>query len=128
MVRWIIDNVEILDRALKNSRHEVMGSFTLDNLRIMYHLPEPLNIYDKAFNENFMKENEDWMDAMQTWRSGSNKFKREKFGINLISPLSSPHSFASAMMCRLFGKADNTKIFIKWIPLIDATINATIMN
>lgn len=32
MVRCIIDNVDISDRTFRNSKHEVMGSFTLDNL------------------------------------------------------------------------------------------------
>ena len=39
MVIWIIDNVDISDRKFKNSKHKVMGSFTPDNLRRMYHLP-----------------------------------------------------------------------------------------
>lgn len=64
MVRWIIDNVDILDRTLRNFRHEFMGSFTPDNLCRMYHLLEPHKLYDKAFIKNFSKENEDPMDVM----------------------------------------------------------------
>jgi len=59
MVKWVIDNVNILDKTFRNARHEVMGSFIPNNLRKMYHLPEPQNLYDKFFLENFAKENED---------------------------------------------------------------------
>lgn len=78
MVRWIISNVDISDRTFRNSTHTVMGSFKLDNLHQMSHLPEPQNIYDKASIEHFSKENEDPMDVMQNWRSDSNKFRWEK--------------------------------------------------
>lgn len=45
-----------------------------------------------------------------------------------ISPLSAPYKFAAAMLCRLFGKVDTTKFSIEWVPLIDAIVNAMIMN
>ena len=45
-----------------------------------------------------------------------------------ISPLSVPHSYVAMMMCRLFEKADSTKFSMEWILLIDAVVNATIMN
>lgn len=39
-----------------------------------------------------------------------------------------PYSFAAAMLCRLFGRPDSTKFSPEWLPLIDAVINANIMN
>lgn len=56
------------------------------------------------------------MDAMQNWRSGSNKYKREKTGMYPIAPLSAPHNFAAAMLCRLFGKADTTNFILNGFP------------
>lgn len=53
-----------------------MGSFTLDNLRLMYHLPEPQVIYNKQFIEKFAKENEDPADY--TWTSSNNEGKVKK--------------------------------------------------
>lgn len=47
MVKWIIDVVGISDREFKNHRQEVMGSFSVDNLRLMYQLPESQKIYKK---------------------------------------------------------------------------------
>lgn len=41
MVKWLIDNLNIIDRMFKNSKQENMGSFTLEDLRIMYHFPMP---------------------------------------------------------------------------------------
>ena len=62
MVKWVVDNVNISDRTFRNARHEVMGSFTLDNLHQMYQLPEPQKLYDKDFLQHFTKKKEDhWM-------------------------------------------------------------------
>jgi len=40
-----------------------MGSFSPDNLRLMYNLPEPHKLYNKEFLEKFGKENEDLADV-----------------------------------------------------------------
>lgn len=32
------------------------------------------------------------------------------------------------MLCRLFGRPNSTKFSLEWLPLIEATVNATIMN
>ena len=45
-----------------------------------------------------------------------------------ITPMLVPHSYVAAMMCRLFGKAESTNFSMEWIPLINATVNSTIMN
>ena len=45
-----------------------------------------------------------------------------------ITSISPPRSFATTMMCRLIGRPDSTKFYMEWLPLIDATVNATIMN
>ena len=47
MVKWVIDEVDISDREFKTRSQEVMGYFSPDNLRLMYHLPEPQVIYNK---------------------------------------------------------------------------------
>jgi len=41
MVKWIIDHADISDREFKTTNHKVMGSFSPNNLRCMYHFPEP---------------------------------------------------------------------------------------
>lgn len=105
--------MNISDRTFRNGRDEVMGSFTPDKLCQMYHLPKPEKLYDKAFLEHFTKENEDPLDATQTWRSGLGKFKHEKSGMYPIVSLSNPHNFVAMMMCRLFGKADSTNFFVE---------------
>ena len=47
MVKWIIDQVDVLDREFKNTTHEVMVSFSRDNLRLIYNLPKPWMFYNK---------------------------------------------------------------------------------
>lgn len=42
--------------------------------------------------------------------------------------LASPYCFSTAMLCRLFGKPDINKFSLEWLPLLDATTNATIMD
>jgi len=57
MVKWVIDEVDILDREFNMRSQGVIGSFTLVNLRLMCHLLEPQVIYNRPFIEKFAKEN-----------------------------------------------------------------------
>ena len=41
MVKWVLDNADIIDRQFKSQSQELIGSFTPYDLRLMYHLPEP---------------------------------------------------------------------------------------
>ena len=128
MIKWIIDMVDVSDREFKNQRQEVMGSFSVDSLRLMYHLPKPQKLYNKQFLEKFSKENEDSTDVTQAWIESEGKFKWDKTGMYSTTSISPPYSFAAAMLCRFFSKAISTKFFPEWIPLIDVVLNATIMN
>ena len=42
--------------------------------------------------------------------------------------LTSPYCFAAAMLCRLFGKPDINMVLREWLPLLNAAVNATIVD
>jgi len=128
MVKWIIDDVYISDKELKTTSQEFIGSFTPDKLRLMYHLPEPQAIYNRQSVEKFTKENEDQVECMKNWSNNEERLKKDKNGMYTTDSLSAPFYFSTAMLCRLFGKPDNTKFLLEWLPLIDAAVNTTIMN
>ena len=48
MIRWVVENLTIEDRQFRNSRMELMGSFKAEDLKQMYHIPNPQDIYDKS--------------------------------------------------------------------------------
>lgn len=56
MVKWVIDDVDVLDKTFRNQRQEVMGSFSPENLRLMYQLLEPQNLYNLESLDHFAKE------------------------------------------------------------------------
>ena len=56
MVKWVLDSTDISGRKFKTSDQELIGSFTTEDLRLMYHFPEPQATYNKKFMENFAKE------------------------------------------------------------------------
>lgn len=105
-----------------------MGYFSLDNLRLMYNLPKPHNLYNKLFLRKFAKENEDLADVARTWTQNKGKIKKDKIGMYSTTSISPPHIFATTMLWIMFGKPDSTKFSLKWLPLIDASVNAKIMN
>ena len=80
IVKWVIKNLNIANRTFKNSKQENMGSFTPEDLRTMYHLPMPQKAYDKAFLENFAKENHDLMKVVKEWKVDQGKLKQDKLG------------------------------------------------
>ena len=59
MVKWVLDNADITDIQFTTRAQDLIGSYTAQDLRLMYHLLEPQETYNKQFVENFTKENED---------------------------------------------------------------------
>jgi len=41
MIGWVIENLIIEDKQFKNSRKELIGSFRVEDLKKMYHIPDP---------------------------------------------------------------------------------------
>jgi len=68
MVRWVIENLIIEDRKFNNSIMELIGSFRAEDLKKMYYIPEPQDIYDNIFMENFVKKNPYPFKLIQGWR------------------------------------------------------------
>lgn len=128
MVRWVIENLTIEHRKFKNLRMDLIGSFRVEDLKKMYHIPDPHDIYDKKFVANFAKKNTYPFMLIQGWRVLDNKFKYEKSGMYSIASLASPYNYVVAMLCRFYLLPNNTKFSIEWIHLIDACVNSHIMN
>lgn len=105
-----------------------MGSFNVEYLKQMYHIPDPRDIYDKSYLVNFAKKNEEPLKMIWGQRVLENKFKYDKTGMYPIASLADPYNYAYSMLCRLFRLPNNTKFSIEWIPLIDACVNSHIMN
>lgn len=57
MVIWILDNIDIRNRQFKTQGQGLIGSFVAQDLKLMYHLPQPHATYNKQFMEKFAKEN-----------------------------------------------------------------------
>lgn len=47
MVKWVLDSVDIIYRKFKTPGKDLIGSFTAQDLRLMYHLLEPQATYNK---------------------------------------------------------------------------------
>ena len=59
MVKWVLDNADITNRQFKTRGQDLIGSFTAQDLRLMYHLLELQETYNKQFVKKFTKENKD---------------------------------------------------------------------
>jgi len=77
---------------------------------------------------NFTKKNPDLFKLIQGWRVLDNIFKFGKSSMYVIASLENPYNYAAAMLCRLYGLPNNSKISIEWVPLIDVCVNSHIMN
>ena len=107
---------------------ELVGSLRAEALKQMYHIPDPQDIHDKTYMENFEKKNEEPIKMIQGWRVLKNKFKFDKMGMYPIASLENPYNYAAAMLCRLYRLPNNAKFSIEWISLTDACVNSHIMN
>lgn len=128
MVRWVVENLSIEDMKFRNLRMQLMGSFKEEDLKQMYHIPDPQDIYDKSYLTNFAKKNEEHFKMIWSWRVLENKLKYDKTGMYLVDSLENPYNYAPSMLCRLYGLPNNAKFSIEWILLIDACVNSHIMK
>ena len=106
MVKWVLDSTDISDRKFRTPDQELIGSFTMEDLRLMYQLPEPQVTYNKQFMENFFKEHTNLAECTKEWTKRYEPLKKNKHGMYSTGSLTSPYCFAAAMLCRLFGKPD----------------------
>jgi len=104
---------------------ELMGSFREEDLKKMYHIPDPWDIYDKNTLPTSQRRTH---KLIQGWRVLEKKFKFDKSGMYAIASLTNPYNYAAPMLCRLYGLPNNTNFSIEWIPLIDACVNSHIVN
>ena len=118
MVKWVLDSTDISDRQFRTPTQELIGSFTTEDLRLMYQLPEPQATYNKQFMEDFAREHANLSECTQEWTKRDEPLKKNKHGMYSTSSLTSPYCFAAAMLCRLFGKPDINMILNEWLPLL----------
>ena len=128
MVKWILDSTEIRNRQFKVHGQGLIGSFTAQDLKLMYYLPEPQATYNKQFMEKFVKENQNLAETTKDWSKKDEPLKKDKHSIYNTSSLTSLYCFATAMLCRIFGMPDINKFSSEWLPLLDAATNATIVD
>ena len=128
VVRWAIEELPITDRTFCTRDGRVFGSFQANDLRQMYHLPEPEKKYNKAFLEKFRSENETESEPIRNWRQNPAKHKHKSSGMYSVDSLCSPYCYAGIMMCRLWGLHDSSNFTIEMVPLMEAACNSEIMD
>ena len=94
----------------------------------MYHPLEPQVTYNRKFVEKFIKENEDPADCTKNWSNNEERIKKDKNCMYATAYVCSPFYFVVAMLYRLLGKPNSNKFSSEWLPLIDAVVNATIID
>lgn len=67
MIKWVLDSMDIKNRQFKAQGQGLISSFTPQDLKLMYHLPEPQVVYNRQFIEKFAKENEDLAECTKHW-------------------------------------------------------------
>lgn len=128
VVRWAIEEILVFNRTFCIVERRIFGSFQLDDLRKMYHVPEPKMKYKKTFVEKFVEEKETESAPINQWRQNAEKHKHESLGKYSVHSLCSPYFYAGAMMCRMWGLHDYAKFTIEMIPLMEAAVNSEMMD
>lgn len=65
LVRWVIKSIIIIDRAFFTADGRMFGSSRAEDIKNMYHFPEPQKQYNKAFLESFAEENDVELDPIK---------------------------------------------------------------
>lgn len=124
----MVEQIPVLNTTFFTIDGRVFGSFQLDDLRKMYHFPEPENKYNKAFMEKFTTKNETESASIWQWRQNPTRHKNESSSKYSVDSLSSPYCYIGAMMCRIWGMHDSAKFNIEIVPLMEAAISSYVMD
>lgn len=128
LVRWVIESINITDRAFFTADGRMFGLFREEDIKNMYHFAGPEKHYKKAFIKAFSKQNDVESDPIKQWRYYPKKHKHESLGIYFVDSLASPHCYVGAMICRLFGVSESARFSIEIVPLTEAVVNSYIMD
>ena len=105
-VKWVIENVNIKDREFVTLRQVVINSFKPEDIRRVYHLPQPHKVYDKEFLEKFSAKNEEPSEVIKQWNSNPSKHKMDSTDMYTVAILATSYLYISIIPCTLFGYAD----------------------
>lgn len=89
-MRCVVEEIPISNRTVCTVDWRIFGSFQLDDLRKMCHLPEPEKQYNNAFLEKFANENELESTPIKRWRHNPEKHKHKSSGKYSVDSLASP--------------------------------------
>lgn len=128
VVRWAVEEILVLNRTFCTVDGRAFGSFQPDDLRKMYHLPEPQKKYNKSFLEKFASENETELAPIREWRQNLARNKHESSSKYSVDSLCYPYCYVGAMMCRIWGLHDSAKFTIEMVPLMEAAVNSEVMD
>ena len=127
-MRWVVEEIPVSNITFCKTEGRIFGSFQPNDLRKMYHLPEPEKQYNKAFLEKLANENQSESAPTKQWRHFPEKHKHESSGKYSVDSLASPYCYAGAMMCRMWGIHDSAKFTIEMVPLMEAIINSYVID
>lgn len=96
-----MEKIPVTNETFCTTDGKIFGSFQPDDLRTIYHLPEPEKRYKKAFIGAFTKENKSESTSIKQWRHFPEKHKLESLGKYSVESLASPYRYVGAMMCRM---------------------------
>ena len=128
VIRWVIDSVEIKNIMFILASGASFGSFKVEDLKAMYHLPDPQKLYNKEFVKEFADSNKVQSEPIKEWRKNHEKHKNESSGMYSVDSLLPPYCYATAMMCRLFGNDNSSRFSIQMVHLILVAVNSEIMD
>lgn len=67
MIKRVLDNADLNIRQFRVHGYEIIGLFAAQDLRCMYHLPEPQVTYNAQFVKKFATENPDLSETTKDW-------------------------------------------------------------
>lgn len=109
MIIWALEHENTNKSVIYTSQGTVIDSFHLEDIQVMYKLPDIELTYNVALLENFthqecVKLGRKICDLIKQWKNTEHKFKGETSKEYSTSSLKPPFIYHSAMLCRIFGR------------------------
>jgi hypothetical protein len=134
MINWGLGHVDIQTRSVISHLQTVIGSFRVENIKVMYKLsPTPEYTYNATFLLYFEKREctqygRNGHDIIKTWWGHSEKFRADAPGMYATTSLYAHMLYIAMMFYCLFGKNNPTHFSVEWVAIINEVVEGYTFN
>jgi hypothetical protein len=128
MIGWALENINVQNRSIFNSKRVVFGYFQPEHIQVMYKIsPNFKYNYNVAFMLEFEQQeciqyDKSYPDIIKSWWGNPEKLRVNAHLIYSTASLDTHMIYVCMMLCILFGKKSPTHFSVAWVSIMHEVV------